>query len=224
MSQPPSHGPLTRLLIFCILVTVLAIYGWRRLDPQLMRVSLDAVGWWAPVLYLVVYSLGTLLLLPSTPLNLMGGALFGTVWGTVWASLGAILAAIIAFRFSRTVGREAIARRMAQGWQALDAELQQGGLFYLFAIRLLPIVPYGVVNLAAGLSGIRFRDYVLGTLLGTVPGILPIVMVGSSGRQALETGEVWPVFAALTLTGMLVAGATVYRRRRQRPQDGDRLL
>ncbi|MFO8040530.1 MAG: TVP38/TMEM64 family protein [Sodalinema sp.] len=222
MSQPsPSGPPIRLLLVFCIVVTALAIYGLGGLDPERMRAGLEAAGWWAPLLYLVLYSLGTLLLLPSTPLNLMGGALFGVVLGTVWSSLGAILAAMIAFGFSRTVGREAIARRMGQGWQALDAELQQGGVFYLFAIRLLPIIPYGVVNFAAGLSGIRVRDYLFGTLLGTVPGILPIVMLGSSGRQALETGDLWPVFGALTLTGMLVVGATIYRRRRRPPRDGD---
>ncbi len=222
MSQPPRGGTPIQWLLFCMVMSVLGIYGLRELDPEQMRSGLEEAGGWAPLFYLVLYSLGTLLLLPSTPLNLMGGALFGVVWGTVWSSLGAILAAMIAFGFSRTVGREAIARRMAQGWRALDAELQQGGVFYLFAIRLLPIIPYGVVNFAAGLSGIRVRDYLLGTLLGTVPGILPIVMLGSSGRQALETGEVWPVFGALTLTGMLVAGATMYRRRRRRPRDGAR--
>ncbi|OAB55450.1 hypothetical protein AY600_07465 [Phormidium willei BDU 130791] len=221
MSQSPRGGTPIQWLVFGIVISVLAMYGLRELDPEQVRSGLEGAGWWAPLFYLVLYSLGTLLLLPSTPLNLMGGALFGVVLGTVWSSLGAILAAMIAFGFSRTVGREAIARRMGQGWQALDAELQQGGMFYLFAIRLLPIIPYGVVNFAAGLSGIGVRDYLVGTLLGTVPGILPIVMLGSSGRQALETGEVWPVFGALTLTGMLVVGATVYRRRRRGPRDGD---
>ena len=89
------------------------MYGLGRLEMDLMRAWLEEAGWWAPVLYLVLYSLGTLLLLPSTPLNLMGGALFGTGWGTVWTSVGAMLAAILAFWLSRHLGRGANRRALA---------------------------------------------------------------------------------------------------------------
>jgi uncharacterized membrane protein YdjX (TVP38/TMEM64 family) len=155
--------------------------------------------------------------LPSTPLNLSGGALFGVGWGTLWTTIAAIVAAIVAFVFTRTVGREYIAQKLAGRWEAIDAEMRQGGLFYMFAIRLLPLIPYGIVNFAAGLTSIRFRDYLIGTTLGTVPGILPFVMMGS-GLQALTSGNVLPLMCALALTGMLVGVATWYRRRRQSPQ------
>jgi uncharacterized membrane protein YdjX (TVP38/TMEM64 family) len=111
-----------------------------------------------------------------------------------------------------------IARKLAGRWQAMDAEMRQGGLFYMSAIRLLPIIPYGLVNFAAGLTSIRFRDYLLGTIIGTVPGVLPFVMLGSSGLQAMRNGDVLPMVGALALTGLLVGGATWYRRRRQSPQ------
>ena len=96
--------------------------------------------------------------------------------------------------------------------------MRQGGLFYIFAIRLLPIIPYGLVNFAAGLTSIRFRDYLIGTILGTVPGVLPFVMLGSSGLQAMRTGDILPLVSSLALIGLLVGGATWYRRRRQSPQ------
>ncbi|WP_246198851.1 TVP38/TMEM64 family protein [Sodalinema gerasimenkoae] len=222
MSQSTSRRRLGRWLLLVLLVTAVMVYGLGKLEMEVMRAWLEEAGWWAPVLYLLLYSLGTLLLLPSTPLNLTGGALFGTAWGTVWTSLGAILAAILAFGISRHLGRGAIAKRLGGRWQALDAELQQGGVFYLFAIRLLPIIPYGLVNIAAGLSSISLRDYLLGTALGTVPGIFPIVLLGSAGVQALETGEILPLFGALSLMGLLMLGATLYRRRRRAPWDGDR--
>jgi uncharacterized membrane protein YdjX (TVP38/TMEM64 family) len=101
----------------------------------------------------------------------------------------------------------------------MDAEMLQGGLFYMFAIRLLPIIPYGLVNFAAGLTSIQFRDYLLGTIIGTIPGVLPFVMLGSSGLQAMRTGDFLPLIGALCLTGLLVGGATWYRHRRQSPQE-----
>ena len=206
------------LTVFCIVATGLAVYFIGGINPQTLEVWLERAGIWAPLSYIALYTVATLLILPSTALNLTGGAIFGPWLGTLWTSIAAIIAAVVSFAFTRTVGRETIARRLAGRWQAMDAEMRQGGLFYMFAIRLLPIIPYGLVNFAAGLTSIRFRDYLLGTVLGTVPGILPFVMLGSSGLQAMKTGNIWPLMGTLGLTGLLVGGATWYRRRRQSPQ------
>ncbi len=87
----------------------------------------------------------------------------------------------------------------------------------MFAIRLLPIIPYGLVNFSAGLTSIRYRDYLIGTVCGTVPGILPFVMMGA-GLQSLSQGDIFPLMLAFALTGMLVGGATWYRRHRKDPK------
>jgi uncharacterized membrane protein YdjX (TVP38/TMEM64 family) len=96
--------------------------------------------------------------------------------------------------------------------------VRRGGLFYMFAIRLIPIMPYGLVNFAAGLTSISFKDYVLGTTLGTVPSVLPFVLLGSSGLKAIKTGDFLPLLLALCLTGILVGGSTWYRQRRTFPK------
>ncbi|MBW4575745.1 MAG: TVP38/TMEM64 family protein [Aphanothece sp. CMT-3BRIN-NPC111] len=206
------------ITLVCIVASGMAVYLLGGIDPNQLRVWLKHEGIWAPVIYIVLYTLATVLVLPSTPLNLAGGAIFGPWLGTLWTSIAAVIAAVVAFTFTRTVGRDFVARKFAGRWQAMDAEVRQGGLFYMFAIRLLPIIPYGLVNFAAGLTSIRFQDYLLGTMLGTIPGILPFVLMGSSGLQALKTGDVLPLLGALGLTGMLVGGATWYRRRRTLPK------
>jgi uncharacterized membrane protein YdjX (TVP38/TMEM64 family) len=204
------------LTIICILATGLGIFLLGGIDREQLQTWLQQMGIWAPIIYILLYTVGTILILPSTPLNLTGGAIFDIWWGTLWTTVAAIIAAITAFAFTRTVGRELIAKKLAGRWEAIDVEMRKGGLFYMFAIRLLPIIPYGLVNFAAGLTSIRFRDYLIGTILGTVPGVLPFVMMGS-GLQALSEGNILPLMFAFTLTGMLVAGATWYRRRRQNP-------
>lgn len=204
------------LLIFCIVATAIGVYFLGGIEQEQIEQWLERAGIWGPIIYIILYTIGTLLILPSTPLNLSGGAIFGVWWGTLWTTIAALVAAIVAFAFTRTVGREMVARRLAGRWEAIDAEMRQGGLFYMFAIRLLPLIPYGIVNFAAGLTSIRFRDYLIGTLLGTVPGILPFVMMGA-GLQALSKGDVIPILFALTLTGILVGVSTWYRRRRQSP-------
>ena len=205
------------LTLICIVATVVGVYLLGGIDQAQLQAWLKQAGIWAPLIYIALYTLGTILILPSTPLNLSGGAIFGAWWGTLWTSVAAVIAAVVAFAFTRTVGRDIVARKFAGRWEAMDAEMRQGGLFYMFAIRLLPIIPYGLVNFAAGLTSIRFKDYLIGTVLGTVPGILPFVMMGS-GLRALKSGDVLPLMGALGLTGLLVGGATWYRRRRQSPQ------
>ena len=204
------------LTIICIVATGLGVFLLGGIDREQLQIWLAEMGIWAPIIYVLLYTIGTLLILPSTPLNLTGGAIFGIGWGTLWTTVAAIIAAITAFAFTRTVGRELIAQKLAGRWEAIDAEMREGGLFYMFAIRLLPIIPYGLVNFAAGLTSIRFRDYLTGTILGTLPGVLPFVMMGS-GLQALSEGNILPLMFAFTLTAILVGGATWYRRRRQNP-------
>ncbi len=205
------------LTIICIVATGIGVFILGGIDREQLQSWLEQMGIWAPIIYILLYTIGTLLILPSTPLNLTGGAIFNIWWGTLWTTVAAIIAAIVAFAFTRTVGRELVAKRLAGRWEAIDAEMRQGGLFYMFAIRLLPIIPYGLVNFAAGLTSIRFQDYLVGTILGTLPGVLPFVMMGS-GLQALSQGNILPLMCAFTLTGILVGGATWYRRSRQNPE------
>ncbi|WP_404788192.1 TVP38/TMEM64 family protein [Altericista sp. CCNU0014] len=203
------------LALVCLLLTWGIIQALGGYKPEQLQTFIRQLGIWGPLAYIALYVAGTLALLPSTPLNISGGMLFGPWWGILWTSVGAVGAATIAFFFSRTVGRPAMERRLAGRWQAMDAEIHRGGLFYMFAIRLIPVMPYGIVNFAAGLTSIRFRDFSIGTLLGTVPSVLPFVLVGSSSFKALTTGNLWPLLGALGLTGALVLFSTWFKAKRR---------
>lgn len=206
------------IALVCIVATGVAMFSLGGIDPEWLQATLDRAGIWGPIIYIVIYTVATVLVLPSTVLNLAGGALFGPWLGSLWTTIGALVAAIVAFGFTRTVGRELVEKRMAGYWQTIDAEIRNGGMFYMFSIRLLPVIPYGLVNFAAGLTSISWKDYVLGTALGTLPGVLPFVLLGSSGLTLSQTGDLVPLVVALTLIGMLVGGATWYRRRRALPK------
>ncbi len=202
------------LTLVCLGLTAAAAYWLGLVDRLTLAHWLAQHGWWAPLLYVLVYMIATFFLLPSTPLNLVGGAVFGVYWGTVWTTIGAILAAVLCFWFSRTLGRSFIQHRFSR-WQQLDQEIAEGGLFYMIAVRLLPLLPYGLVNFGAGMSGIKFKDYLLGTLIGTTPGLLPFILMGD-GLSSLRRGDLWNLTIASTLVALLVAGATWYRRRRSK--------
>lgn len=212
-----SKRSITALTFVCIVVTVITMYIIADIDADRVKEWLKSWGIWAPIVYILVYTIGTLILLPSTPLNLAGGALFGLWGGTAWSSLGAIFAALLAFSFARTIGRNWVASRLAGQWEAIDADIQRSGLFYLFAVRLLPLLPYGLVNLAAGLTSVTWRDYTLATSVGTVLGLLPFIAIGSAGRDVMQGGSIWGLILALTFVASLIFGATWYRNRRPFP-------
>jgi uncharacterized membrane protein YdjX (TVP38/TMEM64 family) len=201
------------ITLFCLGLTLVGAYWLGGLEQSVIEGALARAGWWAPAVYVLLYTIATFLLLPSTPLNLSGGAVFGVWWGTLWTTTGAVLAALVCFWFSRTIGRQAVQRRFNR-WPELDQELAAGGLFYMIAIRLLPLLPYGLVNFGAGLTAVGFRDYLLGTLIGTTPGLFPFVLMGS-GLTSWRRGDLWPIVLASTLTGLLLGATTWYRRHRR---------
>jgi uncharacterized membrane protein YdjX (TVP38/TMEM64 family) len=206
------------IILVVIATTAIAVYYLGGLNPDQIQLWLRQSGIWAPIIFIAIYTIATLLILPSTVLNLTSGAIFGPWLGTLWTSIAAIVAAVVAFTFTRTWGRQFVVEKLGPRLQAVDAEMMAGGLFYMFAIRLQPILPYGLVNFAAGLTAISFRDYFIGTALGTVPGVLPFVMLGSYGLRAVKTGDMLPLLGALLLTAMLIVSATWYRRQRRNPR------
>ncbi len=181
-------------------------------DADWMNAELQRAGVWAPAVFVLCYAVGTSLLLPATPLNLLAGAAFGPVAGTLLTGAGALIGAVADFALARSLGRRGAADRLTQKWPAVGNELRRGGAWYVFAMRLLPVIPYGVVSYAAGVSPIRFRDYFWSSLPGTVLGILPFVLIGSSGVRVLQRGSVLPLVASLGAAGTLVLAARLYRR------------
>jgi len=202
------------LILFSIAAAVVVLQALGKVGLVEVRSQLQAAGFWAPLLYILIYTIATALILPSTVLNLTGGALFGTLWGLLWTTLAALLSAIVTFWVTRLWAQSWVQQRLDQRWHNFDQEIREGGMFYLLAIRLLPIIPYGIANYSAGLTSVRFQDYVVGTTLGTVPGLLPFVMLGDSGVVAMHTGQLWHIVLPLTLIGLLVLFATWYQRHR----------
>lgn len=198
--------------LFAFTVALMVCGRLTGFDGDWLSMELARAGSWAPAVFLLCYALGTSLLLPATPLNLLAGAVFGPIAGTLLTAAGALTSAVVNFALARSLGRRGAGEKLAQKWPTIGNELRRGGAWYVFAMRLLPVIPYGVVSYAAGVSPIRFRDYFWSSLPGTVLGILPFVLIGSSGVKVLQRGSVLPLVASLGAAGTLVLAARLYRR------------
>ncbi|WP_318719668.1 MULTISPECIES: TVP38/TMEM64 family protein [unclassified Roseofilum] len=202
------------IFVISIIVTLAGVYWLAGVDSSKLELWLESTGFWTPLFFMMVYIISTLLILPTTPLNLMGGVIFGPWLGLFWTSLASIISALIGFGLTRITGQKMVSDKLKGYWKAMDAEMYQGGVFYIFAIRLLPVIPYGIVNFAAGLTSVSFKDYLLGTAIGTILGLFPFILLGSEGVKAIQTGEILPLLVAFALSGLLIGMATWYRRRR----------
>ena len=134
------------------------------------------------------FAVATLAPVPKNVLVLSAGLLLELPVALVVAFSGALLGAVVAFAIGRLLGRDAVSALAGRRLTRLDAMATDHGLATVLGARLAPALPFTIFNYTAGMSGMRLRDFVLGTLLGIVPGTVFYVVVGASGA----TPGRWP--------------------------------
>lgn len=167
-----------------------------------------------PIAFVLLYAALTVLLVPGSVITAVGGALFGVGLGTLLAVIGASLGATAAFGLGRRLGRAEVEALAGRRVGSLDRWLGRRGFVAVLYLRLVPVVPFNVFNYVAGVTALRLRDYVLGTLLGIIPGAFAFAALGGSIRDPKSP----TLFLAAGLALLLaVGGPLVERLRRRRP-------
>lgn len=175
-----------------------------------------SVGPWFPLTFLAAHVLVTVLPFPRTAFTLAAGLLFGTAVGVVLAVLASTLSALIALWLVRAVGWQLDRLIQHPAIEAVDARFRQRGWTMVLSLRLIPAVPFAVINYAAGASAVRVLPYSLATFVGLVPGTLAFVVLGDA-----VTGQVDPrlvvVSAVLGCAGIigLIYELRVHRGKRK---------
>jgi uncharacterized membrane protein YdjX (TVP38/TMEM64 family)/rhodanese-related sulfurtransferase len=145
---------------------------------------LNALGPWAPIGFILIYTIATVLFFSGAILSLAGGALFGPVWGTVWNLAGATLGATVAFLLARTIAGEWVARRVGGRLRRLVDGVTVEGWRFVALMRLVPLVPFNLLNYALGLAGISLPAYVVTSAVCMLPGAIAYTWLGYAGRSA----------------------------------------
>ena len=116
-------------------------------------------------------------------LTLAGGAIFGFFTGLVVVSFASTLGATLAFLFSRFMFRDTVQNKFGSHLQTINKGVEEEGAFYLFTLRLIPVVPFFIVNLLMGLTKIKTLVYALVSQLGMLPGTAVFVNAGNQLAQ-----------------------------------------
>ena len=152
---------------------------------------IEGAGLVGALAYAAAYILATVLLLPASLLTLGAGFAYGPLAGTLLVSPVSVTAATIAFLLGRTVARGWIAARVMRDarFAAVDAAIEREGLKIVILLRLSPVIPFGLLNYALGLTRVRLRDYVLGSFVGMLPATFLYVYLGSLVTTAASLGS-----------------------------------
>ncbi len=159
----------------------------------------EGTGPFQAAVFVVLYVILTVALVPGTIPSLAAGALFGPVWGTLLTLTGATLGAVAAFETARALGRERLRARLGHRTDTADRWVSTRGLLGVITLRLIPVVPFNVLNYAFGLSTVKRRNHVIGTAIGIVPGTVAFVALGSSIADPGSAGFIASLAAVLLL-------------------------
>jgi pyruvate/2-oxoglutarate dehydrogenase complex dihydrolipoamide dehydrogenase (E3) component/uncharacterized membrane protein YdjX (TVP38/TMEM64 family) len=205
-----------RLLVAALVVVAIAVFfaagGHRYFTFESLKQQQAAIdGWYRAhplqtvLLYFAAYVAVTGLSLPgATLMTLAGGAVFGLLWGTVIVSFASSLGATLAFLASRFVLRDWVRSRFGERLKAIDEGLAKEGALYLFTLRLLPVVPFFLINLALGLSAMRVWTFYWVSQVGMLAATIVYVNAGTQlARLDSPRGILsWELLGAFLLLGI----------------------
>lgn len=185
-----SNKYLRLLLFLLIIIGIVAVLLNRdQLDISSIQANLDRLGIFAPIIFIGLYILGTVLFFPGSLLTLVGGALFGPWLGTLYNLTGATLGATLAFIVSRYLGSEWVQQKASGILQKLLEGVETEGWRFIAFVRLVPLFPFNLLNYALGLTRIKLLPYMLTTWICMIPGGFAYTWLGHAGSEAASGSE-----------------------------------
>ncbi|MCP2728806.1 TVP38/TMEM64 family protein [Limnofasciculus baicalensis] len=187
-------------LLLCLLTPLKGIF-----DRSLLINTLQQRGNAAVYLFVIIYTIATVLGIPATIFTVAGGAVFGLIWGTLWSVVGATLGAIGAFWVARYLLRDWAKRRFGhhKALVSFNQAVIDKPLPFVLAVRFAPISPFNIVNFLFGLTPIEGYHYTIGTFFGIIPGTIAYTWLGVTGDAAWQGGDSLPFFLALGFLTLL---------------------
>jgi len=168
--------------------------------------------------FMLIYIIQTALSLPGAAiLSLAAGAIFGSIMGTLYANIAATIGATLAFLVTRYLLRDVVLNKFGRKMEGMNLELEERGFSYLLFLRLVPLFPFFLINLAAGLTRLPLRTFFLGTMIGIIPGGFVYVNAGASlaSIDSLSTIASPRVLGSFALLGLFALVPVLYNKFKQ---------
>lgn len=179
------------------------IHQWLEVSSLIQHLSPWLHSKLTPLLVIAGFVLGGLLVIPVTTLIIVVVLVFGPLSGFVYALGGSFLSAVSGYGLGNLLGRHTVRRLAGHRINQVSRQLARRGLLTMMIVRIVPVAPFSIINLVAGASHIRFRDFLWGTILGITPGILGVTLLTEQVRVSLHSPS-WQSLASLVLITAVV--------------------
>lgn len=140
----------------------------------------------APIIYIIMFALVPLTLFPDSILAIGGGLIFGLTKGYIYTVIGALIGATLSFYISRKLGRDFVKKLSKEKLDDVESMIDYNGFFIVLMLRLIPLFPFDIISYGAGLTSVKYKDFIVATFLGTIPGILVFTNIGA---QSVNIGS-----------------------------------
>ena len=217
--REPAHRRL--MLGFGLLVVLLGLAAawrwtplgeWLNVETMTDYIAAFRGGPAAPFLAIGAFLVGGLLVVPVTLLVVVAALAFGPVQGFMYGLVGSVLSAVLLYAVGHALGRNTVRRLAGSRLNRLSKRLGERGIIAITVLRMLPVAPFSVVNLVAGASHIKFRDFVIGTVLGLLPGIIAINFFVDRVGATFQNPGIGSALALVAVVLLIALGAIWLRR------------
>jgi uncharacterized membrane protein YdjX (TVP38/TMEM64 family) len=195
-AKPAEKGKVKILKIIGFVVVVAALIAAAKIF-NLQQVFRDILSWisglgtLAPLIFIIIYIMACVLLLPGSILTLGAGVVFGVVKGAIAVSIGSTLGATCAFLIGRYLARNWVSGKIAgnEKFKAIDEAVAKEGWKIVLLTRLSPVFPFNLLNYSFGLTKVNLKHYVLASWIGMIPGTIMYVYIGSLAGDLASLGD-----------------------------------
>lgn len=202
----------TKKWIIMALVLLASAALYLLLPPEQIRELLSGLGSWAPLGYMAMFAVLPVFFFPVAVLALAGGVAFGLWQGALYTFIGAVVNCSVMFWTARYLGRQKIEalmeKRLDMKWRQRLAKLEdREGFVLLIVLRLIPVVPYNLINYTFGLTGMKYPAYIFASALGIIPGTFAFINLGDKSMDITSPGfwiAIGLLLLLLAVTALLV--------------------
>lgn len=219
------HKKNTKLIITLLSIALLvSVYFicFRDVGAEDIRNYINSYGYYAPIIYILLFTFLPIAFFPVPVLALAAGLAFGLLNGTIYTIIGAGLNSAIMFFMAKFLARDLVVGylkgKLPEKWTSMfDSEDSKKGFIVVFILRLIPIAPYNVINYGAGLTSIGFVSYIIATLIGILPGTLVFLNIGD---KAIDISD--PKFLISIVLLILLTVISLYLAKKVSPNHFDK--
>ncbi len=181
-------GSVVLILIAAVAVVLYKTNFLRDVSVDSVKSYINSFGIFSVFIFLFVFTMRTFLVVfPYSITVILGGSLFGEYLGFTYNMIATFICASIAFFIGRYAGKDIVAKLLKGKIDKYDLKVEKHGFKIIFFMRISIIFPFDIMNYAAGLSKLKYRDFILGTLLGVAPEVFSLTSFGSSLDQPMST-------------------------------------